>query len=155
MPLAGQTIKALDFAGYAATSSSTDETNFNSTTFTLGGSTTGVSFIAPTSGIVLVTFGGRIRLNSTTAVHVLLAAEVRTGSSIGSGTVIHAAADAWSLNIGEQSANNRLSASKIIPVSGLTAGSTYNVSLWHRNSTSVASAGSIFDREVTVVGVFN
>lgn len=154
MPLAGQTIKALDFAGYAATSSATDESNFNSTSYTLGGSTTGVSFIAPTSGIVLVTWGGRIQLNSATGVRVLLSAEIRTGSTVGSGTVIYAASDSWALEIGAD-ASSRLEATKVRPITGLTAGSTYNVSLWHKNATSVASAASIYDREVTVIGVFN
>lgn len=152
MPLAGQTIKAADFDGYASTSSTTDETNFNSTSYTLGGATVGIAFTAPTSGRVLLLVSGRIHLNSATGQRVLLAGEVRTGSTVGSGTVVYAAADDDALEVG-QTANDRLGGTRSVPVEGLTAGSTYNVSLWHRNAASVASAASIFYRAVQVIPI--
>ena len=150
MPLAGQIIRAADFDGYAQTSDTTDETNFNSTTFTLGGTTVGTTFRAPTSGAVLLLWSARGSLNSATAQRILCSAEVRTGSTIGSGTVVSAAADGSAVEWG-QAAGDRLQAEQSRYVSGLTAGSTYNLSLWHRNAVSVASAGSLFDRGAQVL----
>jgi hypothetical protein len=150
--LAGQTIRAADFDGFAAASDTTDVTNFNSTSFTLGTPTVGVAFIAPTSGNVLIHWGGKAILNSATGVRVLLSNEVRTGSTVGSGSVVASTDDDWAVEIG-QAANARVGASRTRPITGLTAGVAYNVSLWHRNQTSVASAGTIFARDVTVVGV--
>jgi hypothetical protein len=149
--LAGQIIRAADFAGYATASDTTDVT-FNSTSYTLGTPTVGVAFVAPTSGIVLITWGGKVFLGSATAVRVLLSAEVRTGSTVGSGTQVAAADEDWSVEIG-QAASARVGASRTRPITGLTAGTTYNVSLWHKNQTSAASAGTLFFRDVTVVGV--
>jgi hypothetical protein len=150
--LAGQIIRAADFAGFATANDTTDVTNFNSTSFTLGTPTVGVAFVVPTSGNALVTWGGKLRLNSATAVRVFLAAEVRTGSTVGSGTVVAGVDEDWSLEVGE-SVNGRLGATRTRPVTGLTAGATYNVSLWHKNAVSIASAGTLFFRDVTVVGV--
>jgi hypothetical protein len=152
MPRAGQIIRALDYEGYASDADSTDETNFNSTAYTLGGTTVGAAFTAPTSGRVLVMYGVRMRLNSATGVNVLLTAEIRTGAVVGSGTQIIAAADGFAVEVG-QDANARIGGNRSMPVEGLTAGSVYNVSLWHRNATSVASAASIFDRTVQVVPI--
>lgn len=149
MPYAGQTIKAADFAGCATNVQGADEINFNTTTYTLGGATCGTSFTAPTSGSVKITWGARMNLNSATAVRLLVSAQVASGSSVGSGTVVDAANDGSALEIGVD-ANSRLEASKVRVVTGLTAGSVYNVALYHRNVTSVASAATITDREVYV-----
>jgi hypothetical protein len=123
---------------------STDETAFTDTAYALGGTTVGQSFVAPTSGAVLVIWAARIQSN-TAAVRGLSSAEVRTGGTIGSGTVVSAAGDQSALETG---AADRLQASRHRLVTGLTAGSTYNVSLWHK----VSSAGNatIFDRDVAV-----
>lgn len=155
MPAAGQIIRALDFEGAATDSDTADELNFNSTSYTLGSTTVGTAFVAPTSGTVDVTCSGRIHLNSATAIRILLAAEVRTGSTVGSGTVIAAANDNFALEVG-QAANSRVGASRTRRITGLTAGVTYNVSLWHKNATSVVGgtqAGTVFDRDVIVTGV--
>lgn len=152
-PLAGQKITALDFSGGASVADVTAETNFNSTTYTLGTTTVGVTFVAPTSGAVLITFGGRISLNSSTAVRILMAAEVRAGAVIGAGTVVSGAGDVGALECG-QIATVRLGASKTRDVTGLTPGSTYNVSLWFKNAVAVASAGSIFSRDIYVAPMF-
>ncbi|MGH3369308.1 MAG: hypothetical protein ACRDPR_04850 [Nocardioidaceae bacterium] len=155
MPLAGQLIRAADFAGFATANDTTDVAEFDSTSYTLGTPTVGVAFTAPTSGNVLLTWGGRLNLNSSTAQRILLSAEVRTGSTVGSGSVIAASNDDWAIEIG-QSTNDRLQASRVRPVTGLTAGTTYNVSLWHRNAIAVTGspeAGTLFFRDVTVIGV--
>ena len=152
MPRAGQIIRAADFDVFASDSDSADETGFNSTSFTLGSTTVGTAFVAPTSGSVVIHWGARALLNVNTALQIRVSAEVRTGSTVGSGTVIAAANDGWSLEIGNAT-NNRIGANRARPVTGLTPGATYNVSLWHKNATGVASAGTIFDRDCFVVPV--
>lgn len=154
MPLAGQIIRANDFGAYEDTSDTTDETNFNATAFTLGATTVGLTFAAPTSGAVMVIWQARGRLNSTTGERILVSAEVRTGSSLGAGTVVSAASDGSAIEWG-QATNDRLQASMVRTVSGLTAGSPYNVTMWHRNAISVASAGSLFDRAINVIPIIN
>jgi hypothetical protein len=149
MPQAGQIIRAADFDGYATDEDTTDETNFNTTTYSLGGTTVGTSFRAPTSGSVEIKWVARPRLVTGTAVRILVSAEVRTGATPGSGTQINAANDDSALEIGEAT-GTRLGAACVRVVTGLTAGTTYNVSLWHRNATSVASAGAIQYRAVYV-----
>jgi hypothetical protein len=151
MPLAGQTVKALDFAGYASTTNATDETAFTSTSYTLGVSTCGVSFIAPTSGAVKITWGARFALGTDTNL-TLVSAEVRTGSTVGSGTVVDAASDNSALEHG-QASTDRLQASRHRAVTGLTAGSTYNVSLWHK--TTSGDNSTIYQRDVMVEPIFD
>jgi len=150
MPLAGQTILAADFDGYAHDSDSTDETGFTSTTYTLGGTTVGTAFTAPTSGSVKVTWSARLALGSDTNLSYV-SAEVRTGSSVGSGTVVSATSDDSALELG-QATTTRIQASRARVVTGLTAGSTYNVSLWHR--TTSADNATIYFREVLVEPLF-
>lgn len=150
MPLAGQTIRAADFDGYSSVEDSTDETNFNSTSFTLGSTTVGLTFRAPTSGGVIVMWSARGNLNNSVGQRVLVSAEVRTGSTVGSGTVVAASGDDASIELG-QATNTRVGAASQRVVTGLTAGATYNVSLWHRNAISQASAGTIFFRSVTTM----
>jgi hypothetical protein len=155
VPKAGQIIRAADFDGFAWDADSADELNFNSTSFTLGSTTVGTAFVAPTSGSVVINWGARANLNINTALQIRVSAEVRTGSTVGSGTVVAAANDGWAIEVG-QSTNNRLGTNRARPVTGLTPGATYNVSLWHKNAASVvggSQAGSIFDRDVFVVPV--
>lgn len=154
MPLAGQIIRALDFGGYASVADTTDETNFNSTSFTLGGTTVGTTFTAPTGGAVLVIWLARGRLNTTTGERILVTTEVREGTTLGSGTVVSAASDGSAVEWG-QATNDRLQASMTRTVSGLTAGAAYNVTVWHRNAIAVASAGSIFDRAINVIPIIS
>jgi hypothetical protein len=147
MPDAGDFVIALDFTDAVTDIEGTDETAFTDTAYALGGATTGQSFVAPTSGAVLVLWCARMQSN-TASVFALSSAEVRTGATIGSGTVVSAASDLSAL---ESGAADRIQASRHRIVTGLTAGSTYNVSLWHR----VSSAGNatIFDRNVAVLPV--
>lgn len=150
MPLAGQTIKAADFDGYATTIEAADETGFTNTAFSLGTTTVGVTFVAPTSGAVKITWACRFALGTDTNLTVV-SAEVRTGSTVGSGTVVSAADNDSALELG-QAATTRLQAAQYRDVTGLTAGSTYNVSIWHH--TSSGDSATIYNRRVMVEPIF-
>lgn len=147
---AGQIIRALDFAGNAGIFDGTDEANFNQTTFTAGSTPVGTTFMAPSSGAVLIHYTARIRLVNATAQRITVLAEVREGAVIGSGTVVNNFTEDQSLEIG-QTAGDQLTGGTTMPVSGLTPGATYNVRLLYKNATSVASAASIFARGIYVV----
>lgn len=147
MPSAFQTIRAGDFPATASDVETSDETAFADTSYTLGGTTVGTTFVAPTSGAVIVLWSARFESN-TAAVRALVTMEVREGSTIGSGAQVSATGDASAL---ESHTQARQQAGTFRYVSGLTAGDTYNVSLWHR--ISGAGTGDVFDRSVAVIPV--
>lgn len=147
---AGQIVRALDYAGYAGVWDGSNVVGFNSTTYIPGTPVVGVTFVAPTSGAVLLTWGARLRLDSATAVTVLASVETRTGGTIGSGTVVQSASDDAALETGEATLS-RIAASMSRDVTGLTPGATYNTRVVHRNQVSVASAATIFGRSLYVV----
>jgi len=112
-----------------------------------GGSyaTCGVVFTAPLSGTVKITSGARVENSSTTA-GSLVAPETRTGSSIGSGTIVEAAADINGFShYGSTFA--RGTASHLLV--GLTPGATYTTRLLHRTSQTGTTA-TIALRELIV-----
>lgn len=151
---AGSTILAQDTPTPAEASQNADETGFTDTSYTAGASECGDTFVAPTSGRVLVLWHSRFETN-TTNTRTLVTVEVRTGGTIGSGTVVSAASDTSALEsisndaAGGVGGNARLQAGMWRIVSGLTAGDTYNVRTMHRMTS--AGNGDIFDRSVAVI----
>lgn len=90
----------------------------------------GVAFVAPTTGKVLVHINAGIF--SSTGVFCLVSFEVRNGSTIGSGTVVTAAADAYALQSYEVNEDHK---GATFQVSGLTAGNNYNAQLMYRTQS--------------------
>lgn len=128
----------------------TDETGVTSTTYTDGATTVGESFIAPSSGRVLVLWHARIENNSATGFcHV--SASVRTGSTLGSGTEVSAPADGQAISFNEGAGSaSRGSAAMYKVVTGLTAGDTYNAVVEHRVTSNNSD---IFDRSIAVMSL--
>jgi hypothetical protein len=151
---AGSTVLAQDFPAPESNTQAADEAGFTDTSYTAGANVCGTTFTAPTSGRVLVLWHARFETN-TTGVRATVSVEVRTGSSIGSGTVVSAASDASALeSISDGDAagvgtNARMQAGMWRIVSGLTPGDSYNVRTMHR--VSGTGSGDIFDRNVAVV----
>lgn len=153
MPLAGQKVLAADFVGFATDNEMTDETGFTSTTYTGGGTPCGMSFTVPTSGRVLILWHARMESN-TANTRVLASVAVRTGSTVGSGTDVSAASDSDAIESSESGtggSQQRIGASSHRTLTGLTAGSTYNVRVEFK--MSAAGNGDIFDRDVTVIPI--
>jgi hypothetical protein len=124
MPSAGEPILAADFpAGVSSTEDTSGTTT--STTFTptlTGGTACGLTFVAPTSGKVLILNNSRMvnsGANDTYCGFVL-----RTGAVVGSGTTVVSAADNRAA-LHNATVTDRRDASYL--ASGLTAGATYNV----------------------------
>lgn len=145
MPTAGQIIRAVDFPESKSVDQGADEIGFASTTYAPGASACGVTFIAPTSGRVQVSWFARYESNSTN--FTFISAAVRTGGVIGSGTSVAVASDGVAIetaagtDVNQQYPMYRM-------VTGLSAGSTYNAQIEMKVS---ANTSDIFDRNITVI----
>lgn len=144
MPTAGQIIRAADFPAAASDAQGTSGTT-TSTTFTptlTGGTACGLTFVAPTSGKVLVTNASR--LTNSGANESYCGWALRTGGTIGSGSSVFGSADARSvLHNGTTFARKGAD----FLVTGLTAGSTYNIQQEFRVS---AGTGSFANKDLAV-----
>lgn len=155
MPGAGSTVLALDTPAHATDTEVADEIAFNSVPFIPGANQCGTTFVAPTSGKVLILWGVRAQVNTASArVHVSVA--VRAGSTIGAGTSISPSSDESSIETAQPVAAGvgpptRIQASRHRVVTGLTAGNTYNVQVEHK--TSIAASGDIYLRDVDVIPI--
>lgn len=138
--------------GHSGAEDTTDITNFNTTAFVLGTPIFGTTFIAPPSGRVLINYGGAIRLNVAAGIRVFLGPEVRTGGTIGSGTIHQAVNEDACIQIGE-AAGARINAGNYTVANGLTPNATYNVALLHKNAIATAGAGSITFRAVNTTWI--
>lgn len=151
--LAGQRIRALDFAGYASVfdSSNDDPVSPPAGTWAVPTTDVGVSFMAPSSGAVKCEFGGRIRQYSGGSTRIALACELRTGAVIGSGVQVDAPDADRAIEIGatptaDTTAQAEMSNFRIH--SGLTPGALYHF----RFNVLLASAGTgaIYSRYISV-----
>lgn len=111
-----------------------------------GGTACSSTFVAPTSGKVVIHYDALMQ--NSGANFSYSAPQVRTGSSIGSGTVVFGADDAYALT---HNGTNALRYGGSAPVTGLTAGATYNIQLLHRVTagTGTYSRKSIIVEPVT------
>lgn len=144
--LAGSTVKAGDFPP-AQADSQTDSYSATSTSYTTATTAgtyndCGVAFTAPTSGRVAI--HTTARMTNSGANGTLVAPQVSSGSTIGAGTVFEAAADAGGV---ANYTGTFVRVGTTHMVTGLTAGSPYNVILLHR---VVSGTGSFANREVIV-----
>jgi hypothetical protein len=145
--LAGTTVKAVDTPPSQQNTQNTSGTT-TSTTYTAtltGGTAAGVSFTAPTSGRVLVCNNCEM---SNSAGNVTRCSYVlRTGASIGSGTVVVAANDNNAIRTDGTSAGTiRIGITDIL--TGLTPGSVYNA----QQAFSVsAGTGTFFNKQIAVI----
>lgn len=150
---AGDIVYAADFGTPAGDSESTDETAFTSTTYTPGATPCGTTFVAPTSGQVLILWAARLESN-TNSVRACISVSVREGGTLGSGTVVSGADDDSALETPQDAtggANTRTQASRHRRVTGLTVGATYNVQMEHKMLS--AGNGDIFARQVDVIPI--
>lgn len=145
---AGQPLTATDLnmtsdSNADATSRTTTSTSYTST---LSPATIcGLSFIAPPSGKVLILWAASCN-NSSAGNIATCSPAVRTGSIVGSGSLFLAADDSRAVY---NSTTIFIRPGAQTNVTGLTAGSIYNVALEHR-AFSAGTATFAF-REVTVV----
>jgi hypothetical protein len=108
------------------------------TAVTDGTNTCGHSFTAPPSGKVEFSWSNSVA-SGTTGSTVFVGVEVRQGSTVGSGTVQSAVSDNEAFQV---SSASRCPGSDSRVLTGLTAGSVYNVRQMWRNSGSTTSTGA-------------
>lgn len=98
-----------------------------------------IAFTAPASGKVWIHFGARTK-SGAAAVQSLMAPEVRTGASIGGGSIVYTANDDDSVGSGNTQDG---SGSRSILVPGLTAGAAYHARAAYRRNggTGTDTAG--------------
>jgi hypothetical protein len=153
--LAGQRIRALDFAGTAYDQESAVDTT-TSTSY-VNGTLHGVAFVAPTSGSVWIEWGGMLGSNTTTITsppYVYLSIYVRTGSTVASGTDVLISDDTNAILFYKHDTNAVFlydAGARAYKLEGLTAGSSYNVITQFR---ATAATAAVNDRWVKVSPAF-
>lgn len=144
------TINGLDVAFVGST---TDET-FASATFIPGTAVVGVAFTAPASGKVLIHYSGHISSDVNTNA-VLLSFEMKTGGTVGSGTLVGTAANGDRAIVCGRAVNSgavaQLAAGNTALYTGLTPGTTYNVRMMH--AADPGNTSHAFYRQIMVVPV--
>lgn len=163
----GSVVQVLSYRGSllvigGATNNSAQPVHLNSTdnlngsvgtsyTNNAGGSTLpaifGVAFIAPPSGQVMVM--GRALAGTTTAgAYSFMDFEVKTGATIGSGTIVRAVNDVTSSVFQSSTASQQGTLAPSDLVTGLTPGAQYNAALVYRVT---AGTGAFNRRWITVL----
>lgn len=135
MVAAGDKLTAALLSAQAASGIQTDSGTVaqNTYTGTRAGTTNvaGCAFTAPESGKISVQWaaGGSV----SAAGFMLISFEIRTGATVGSGTVVWPASDNIQI---QYTATSETSGSTFYPVTGLTPGADYNIRLMYRTITS-------------------
>jgi hypothetical protein len=142
--LAGSTMRALDTTVTVSNIQGASVTT-TSTTYTTSGADCAVVFVAPTTGRVLISINARLANSATNG--TLISAQTRTGGTIGGGTVVEDASDAWCVSHYGGTAFERQGITHLL--TGLTPGATYNTRLLMRGSVDTATA-SYANRELIV-----
>jgi hypothetical protein len=140
--LAGTVITGTDVPEMASDFEGTQDSGITSTAYAQG-TLCGTTFMAPTTGRVMVMWRAKVDIDTNQATYVSI--EVREGSSVGSGTIFLSPSDEYA--VGRQNTNN-VAFGIFWPVEGLTPGATYNVRLMHRVT---GGSGTVDDKEVVVI----
>lgn len=113
----------------ASTVTFAEDTIYTSTNVgftTAGAPLTGVAFIAPLSGKVLLHWSATLHHNTTNT--AIVSPQIATGDVLGAGTVVFAASSQRSVENGNLAFAN-IGSSRLLP--GLTPGAVYNATLYH------------------------
>lgn len=144
-------VAAINGLSAVSGSNSTTEGPYSSNTFTAGTAVCSAVFVAPPSGSVLVHLKAYFQsaINDKVAI---VGVEVRTGATIGSGSVQTAASTFEGLVLGGTVTSGvplRLSSSTPRLITGLTPGNSYHVRVMH--STETGGSITLFFRQAIVV----
>lgn len=143
---AGTRILAADWPDAADAADSTDFLNITNTSYSSGPPEVGTTFVAPTSGRVLVGVGGQFRGPD----RIVIAPQIFLGTS-SAGTLVLPANLTERALVGPTSGQSS-AWSRFTLLDGLTAGATHYARTLHRCIDGIGAA-DIFDREITIVPV--
>jgi hypothetical protein len=111
----------------------------------------GVAFVAPPSGKVMVSYASHMG-HSAVGGDTYVSPRIAAGGTTGAGALVTAESDTWSIRNQCGTANTDSSGyGSHRLISGLTSGTTYNVTLYHKNQT--AGTATFLNRSVQVVPV--
>lgn len=100
------------------------------------GTAPSIPFVAPPSGIVKLDYTARASTNSATlGIYTFISLEVRTGSVVGSGTIIHATSDNDAIQIDVIQTISETGTCFTI-LTGLTPNASYNARMLYRTGTA-------------------
>ncbi len=146
---AGTEVLALDFPPAVWASDSTAINNPTNTAYAAGTPEVGTTFMAPTSGRVLLGVGGGIG-NSATADRIFLAPQVFQGTSAAGTEVLSPTTVGRGLS-SENASSGFHYGSRETVLTGLTPGTTYYVRVMHAVATDAgAQTADIACRQVLV-----
>lgn len=142
----GENSGAATVENTVAAAGTTTSTTFTATLTGAGATTAGVAFVAPASGKVLV--HNTMALGASTVSYVFADFEVRTGGSVGSGSLIRSAVVATAMRNAD---GNYIRNTVSNLVTALTPGATYNVrQMFAINAGTTLNS---LDRNIIVVPV--
>jgi hypothetical protein len=144
---AGDIVRALDVPPSNVNINSATMSNFSNTVFEPGDPELSMTFIAPTSGAVLIFVGGGLRDNSgTNRIH--MAPEVRVNNLLGNVVLYPGiSANSWT-NSAFQTAQYQYS-SRMVPLSSLIPGQRYFARVMI--SVTSGSTADVFNQQLFVV----
>lgn len=129
-------LQRLDGVPAAVTAADSGSVSTTSATFVALAGDPGVAFTAPASGRVLVHVAGTFD-NNAADTFGMMAFQIRTGNSVGLGTIVVAANDNDSVGT---AGTNDTSFGRTILVSSLIAGSSYNVQALYKRFLGTGTA---------------
>jgi hypothetical protein len=137
-----------------ASQSGTQLLSSGNQSFGPGTPTCGLTFVAPPSGRVIITLSGVVESTQNGSL-TILSFRVGTGSTLGGGSAIFGPSDEYAITAGRavnQGAATRTSGSMRRLITGLSAGSTYNVRTMQRVDAGETGGigGAIFNRYLLV-----
>jgi hypothetical protein len=139
-------LQRLDGTPAAVTTSASGSVSTTSASFTNLSGDPGIAFVAPASGRVLVTMGAAFD-NTAADTFAMMGFQVRTGTTVGVGTIAYAAND--NDTVGILGANDA-AAGRTTLVTGLVAGDNYNVQALYKR---FAGGGTAFFARRTIAVV--
>lgn len=115
-----------------------------------------LAFIAPASGVVRIDHAHqlRIQMSANGSRSIFASVEVRTGATIGGGSVVQAFSDDHAVTVAAgnlSGALGQMTASNYLIVSGLTPGNSYHIRFGHRvGATTNLSFADTLSRRVAI-----
>lgn len=156
MPSMGDKVKAGDFPATVWDDDNSDAAFTNTSYSATSGTPTlpvcGVAFVAPISGRVKVTWRARFECKTNTS-RAVVSADVATGGTPGSGSVISGGNDEDAIETSASASastttDTRIGAASYRMISGLTPGTTYNAYTVHKSFSATGS--NMYSRGIVV-----
>jgi hypothetical protein len=144
--LGGTRILAMDYTPVVAAYDGTAISNITSLVYIAGTPEVGVTFMAPTTGRVMVTIGGGVRNNAANGDRVFIAPQIFLGTSSAGTEILAPTSPQFGISSGGGFAVDGFQyLSRTSLVAGLVPGSTYYVRTMHCQVNNIGAASGTSD----------